>query len=122
MNKESIMDKINQIKSELSQLANSIRTLPTNPNVEKLGHNCFSIKSSEIFKHDKWSPNYYNFEYQYNFIAELVETLPIDQVIEKLYRICNKKSYYHKSNTIQFHPDVIQNLKTIIKKEELDYE
>ena len=115
MNKESIIDKINQIKSELSQLADSIRTLPPNPNVEKLGHNCFSIKSSEIFKYDKWSPEFHDFEHQYKFIAELVETLPIDQVIEKLNRICNKKSYYHKGNTIQFHPDVIQNLKSIVK-------
>jgi hypothetical protein len=114
-NKNSILDKINQIKAELSQLAESIRNLPSNPNVEQLNDNCLLIKSNELFYHDKWSPEYYNFKYQYNFIAELVETLPIDQVIEKLYRICNKKSYYYKGNTINFHPDVIKNLKGIIK-------
>jgi hypothetical protein len=114
MNKKSIIDKINQIKSELLQLAKQVRELPPNPNVERLGNNCFSIKSSEIFKHDKWSPEYHCFEEQYRIIAKLIETLPIDEVIEKLYRICNKKSYYLKGNTIIFHPQVIENLKTII--------
>jgi len=114
MDQKSIIDKINQIKVELSQLADSIRNLPPNPNVEPLGNNCFSIKLSELAKHDKWSPGFHDFQNQYDLIAELVETLPIDQVLENLYRICNKKSYYHKGNTIQFHPDVIQNLKTII--------
>lgn len=117
MNKQSIIDKINQIKSELSQLADSIRNLPPNPNIKPLGHNCFLIKSSELIKHNKWSPDYHTFKSQYEFIAELVETFPIDQVLEKLYQICNKKSYYYKGNTIQFHPDVIRNLKTIIEKE-----
>ena len=114
MDKQSIIDKVNQIKSELLSLAKQVRKLPPNPNAEPLGHNCISLKSSELFKHDKWSPDYYIFSNQYNLIAELIETLPIDQVIQKLYRICNKKSYYHKGNTITFHPLVIQNLKSII--------
>lgn len=114
MNKQSIIDKVNQIKSELSQLADSIRNLPPNPNVEALGNNCFSIKLSEIAKYDKWSPGFHDFQNQYDLIAELIETLPIDQVLDKLNRIIKTKRYYHKSNTINFHPDVIQNLKTII--------
>lgn len=115
MDQLSIIEKIDQIKAELSQLAGSIRDLPPNPNVEHLGNNCFSISLNEIAKHDKWSPEFHNFKKQYDFIAELVETLPIDQVINKLDKICNSKRYYHKSNLIMFHPDVIENLKSIIK-------
>lgn len=114
MDKQSIIDRINQIKSELSQLAESIRNLPPNPNVEQLGNNCFLINSVDLFKYDKWNPDYHNFSTQYETIAELIETLPIDQVLDKLNRICNKKSYYYKGNTIIFHPQVIENLKTII--------
>jgi hypothetical protein len=115
MNKESIVDKINQIKSELSQLAERVRKLPPNPNVAQLGKNCISINSSELFKHDIWTPGYYIFSDQYNTIAQLIETLPIDEVLNKLNRIVKTKRYYLKGNTIMFHPQVIENLKTIIK-------
>jgi hypothetical protein len=114
MDKKSIVDKVNQIKSELLILAKQIRELPPNPNVERLGNNCFSIKSSEIFKHDKWSPEYHCFEEQYRIIAEMVETLPIDQILSKLNRIIETKRYYIKGNTTMFHPQVIENLKTIV--------
>jgi hypothetical protein len=114
-NKNSILDKVNQIRNELKQLADSIRDLPPNPNVESLGNNCFLIKSSNLLFYDKWSPDFHNFEYQYNFIAELIETLPIDQVLDKLNQIIKTKHYYHKGNNIQFHPDLIENLKGIIK-------
>jgi len=117
MNRQSIVNRINQIKSELQQLAKQVRELPPNPNVEQLGHNCISIKSSELFKHDKWSPGYYIFSDQYNTIAELIETLPIDEVLSKLNRIIKTKRYYSKGNTTMFHPQVIENLKTIIEKE-----
>lgn len=117
MNRKSIIDKINQIKSELSQLADSIKTLPPNPNVEKLGNNCFSIKSSEIFKHDKWSPEFHDFEFQYNIIAELIEEYPIDRVLQKLDRIIKDGKIIHHNVYHQFHPKVIENLKTIIEKE-----
>ena len=115
MDKKSIIDKVNQIKSELKALANQVRELPSNPNIEQLGHNCISIKSSELFKHDKWSPEYYIFSKQYNTIAEMIEQLPIDEVLNKLYRIIKTKRYYLKGNTILFHPQVIENLKTIIE-------
>ena len=117
MNKKSIIDKINQIKSELLELAEKVRGLPPNPNVDQLGKNCISIKSSELFKHDVWTPAYYIFSDQYNTIAQLIETLPIDEVLDKLNRIVKTKRYYLKGNTIMFHPQVIENLKTIIEKE-----
>lgn len=113
MNK-SIVDRINQIKAELQALAKQVRELPSNPNIEQLGHNCISINSSELFKHDKWSPGYYIFSDQYNIIAEMIESLPIDQVLAKLDRIIETKRYYSKGNTTMFHPQVIENLKTII--------
>ena len=115
MNKQSIIDKVNQIKSELSQLAESIRSLPQNPNIEPLGNNCFSLKSSELFKHDKWSPEYYDFTVQYEVIAKMVENLPIDQVLDKLNSIIKTERYYRKGNLITFHPQVIENLKRIIE-------
>jgi len=114
MDKKSIVDKINQIKSELQALAKQVRELPSNPNVEELGHKCISINSSELFKHDIWSPGYYIFSDQYDTIAELIETLPVDEVLKRLDQIIKKKQVYIKQNLIKFHPQVIENLKTII--------
>lgn len=114
MNK-SIVDRINQIKAELQALAKQVRGLPLNPNVEQLGHNCISLNSSEVFKHGVWTPGYYVFSDQYNTIAEMIEQLPIDQVLAKLDRIIKTKRYYSKGHTTIFHPQVIENLKTIIE-------
>lgn len=115
MDQKSIVDRINQIKAELSQLADSIRNLPANPNVEQLGNNCISIKSSELAKHDKWTPEFHDFEFQYNIIAELIEEYPIDGVLQKLDRIIKDGKIIHHNVYHQFHPKVIENLKRIIK-------
>jgi hypothetical protein len=115
MDRQSIMDKVNQIKSELLTLAKQIRELPPNPNVEQLSHNCISLKSSELFKHDKWSPDYYIFYNQYETIAELLTEFPIQSALQMLDRLIEKGKITVRGNLITFHPMVIQNLKTIIK-------
>lgn len=114
MDKQSIIDRINEIKSELMTLADSIRELPPNPNVEHLGNNCFLIKSSQLAKYDKWSPDFHDFQSQYNYIAELIDQFPINEVLDKLDRIIKTGRSFWKGNTIIFHPEVIENLKTLI--------
>jgi hypothetical protein len=115
MDKQSITDKLALIRNELLIVADQIRKLPVNPKAEQLGNNCISLNSSELFKHDKWTPSYYIFSDQYEIIAEMIESIPIDQVIPKLNGIIEKKRYYLKGNMIMFHPQVIQNLETLIK-------
>jgi len=115
MDKQSIIDKVNQIKSELLSLAKQVRKLPPNPNAEPLGHNCISLKSSELFKHDKWSPDYYIFSAQYNLIAELLEEFPIQSALQKLDSIIERQQIIHRQCLTVFHPQVIENLKSIIK-------
>ena len=115
MDCQSIIDKVNAIKEELHQLAESIRKLPPNPNVEQLSHNCISLKSSELFKHDKWSPDYYIFYNQYETIAKLLEEFTIQSALQKLDLLIEKERIIVHGNLITFHPLVIQNLKSIIK-------
>ena len=115
MDKQSIIDKLSTIRKELLIVADQIRKLPLNPKAEQLGNNCISLNSSELFKYDKWTPSYYIFSDQYEIIAEMIETIPIDQVIPKLNRIIEKKQYYLKGNMILFHPQVIKNLENLIK-------
>ena len=72
------------------------------------------IKSSELFKQDKWSPDYYIFYNQYNLIADLLEEFPIQSALQRLDRIIDDGKIIHHNVYTQFHPLVIQNLKTII--------
>ena len=114
MDKQSIRDKVNQVKLALSELAEKVEQLPPNPNVEQLGNNCISLKLSELNKHDKWSPDYYIFSAQYKVIADAIREVPIEHVLIKLDSIVRAKHYYTKGNTIIFHPMVIENLKSLI--------
>ena len=115
MDKQSIIDKINSIKAELQKLVKEIRELPGNPNATSLGKGCFTIKLSELIKHDKWGPEFHIFEAQYNIIAELLEEWPIQRTIQHIEEAIKKEHIYHQSNWIHLHPEVVKNLKGLIE-------
>lgn len=114
MDKQSVIDRLNEIKSELLTLANSIRKLPSNPNVDQLSDNAFLIKMSELNKHSNFTPFYHSFKDQYELIAKIIEECDIRDALDKLDIIVNKGKLYRKNQLVTFHPDVIQNLKSLI--------
>ena len=81
-----------RIKDELKRL---ILDLPDNKNIKKFADkpNCFIINSSEIFK-DKdhtFSPEYYDFKYQYKKLVEKIDQLNVLTFGEALKQIIADK-------------------------------
>jgi len=114
MNRQSIIDRLNEIRSELLSLANSIRELPPNPNVEPLSDNAFVIKISELNKHSNFTPFYHSFENQYALIAQIIEDCDLNDALDKLDIIIKKGKLYHNKQLITFHPEVIKSIKSLI--------
>ncbi len=113
--KQSIIDRLNEIRSELLSLADSIRNLPPNPNVDPLSDNTFVIKMSQLAKHQNFTPFYHSFQSQYAFIAQLIEECDLNDALDKLDIIIKKGKLYRNHQLITFHPEVIENLKGLIQ-------
>jgi len=66
---QEIMMLAKKIEAVKAAIVDSIRSLPDNPNIKRFGgkEKCFIMK----FKHleEKWTPEYYDFKYQYDLIA-----------------------------------------------------
>lgn len=103
--------KVARIKKEF--IAN-IKSLPDNPNATQLGNNCYSIKLSQLTKHDNWTPFFHSFKEQYNFIVKFVSTHRIESVIKFLNEIVETGKYKEKYQTLKFHPEVREQLKGIL--------
>jgi hypothetical protein len=115
MDQQSIINKVNGIKLQLLRLAEQVRQLPPNPNADQLGDNCFSVKLSELNKHNRWDARYHIFYPQYEMIAELLEDFPIESALQRLEQIIDSGKIHQNNCLTVFHPQVIENLKTLIK-------
>lgn len=114
---KSIKGKVLRIKEELEDLAFQIRQLPENPDLEPIGNSggAFTISISSVHKHSNLSPTFHIFKCQYEAIAQIIETYPIDKVLEKLDTIMQKGKIYQNNQLTTFHPQVIENLKGLIE-------
>ena len=115
------MKYINQIIPKLEQaikirksIVDMILELPDNTNIERQGKHGFSVKSSEVFKHNNLSPEYYDFKRQYKMIANKLESMPIENTVDWLLVLLEKGSIYYKNTNFKLHPEVIEYIKGIL--------
>ena len=104
-----ITEAIEKLKNKLKDL---IRNLPTNPKAERLGHNRFTIKSSELIGRNNLSPRFYHFEYQYGKLIEIIDHTPIENIPKRLSQII--RTGKDNQARVWFHPDVIKHLKGVL--------
>lgn len=115
-------DKINKILNEAMELRGQIKEailgLPQNKATKPLGDNCFSVSSSEVFKHSNFTPQFYNFQSQYQHIADVIDSVRIENVKEALVDFINHPfptgRRFDKNSKIILHQDVITHLKGLI--------
>ncbi len=106
----SIVQKLELIKKELIA---KIGVLPQNKNITPLNNNCF-VMSVKHFSLSNWSPEYYDFNNQYQKIIEIIENSELLTIEKKLDGILKDgKIKINNSYTYHFHPDVIDYLKRI---------
>lgn len=115
-------DQINKILDEAMKLRNKIKeailSLPQNKAVKPLGNNCFSVSSSEVFKHSNFTSQFYNFQSQYQHIADVIDSVRIENVKEALVDFIKHphptNRRFDKNSKMSLHPDVITHLKGLI--------
>ena len=110
---QGIAKKVEQFKLDLQGL---IKALPDNPAiVTRLSDSCFIMKASDLTQ--TFDPSMHDFKVQYNRIAEYIGKARIEDVCRTLETII-RDGYIeglfagHRKIT-RFHPQVIENLKTI---------
>ena len=98
------------IKNVKQQITARLNACPDNSHINRLGNNCFTIKSSQLTKHDNWTPFFHDHILQYKFIIDLIEKSSLETIINKIEGIIEKGSY-KKSNyeTVKFHPGIAFN-------------
>lgn len=106
---EDAQEKVLRIKKEIFDV---IRNLPDNPNIKRLGDKAFVMSSKNLL--NNWTPQYYDFQWQYKRIIELIKSSGVDAIIPKLEEIIKTGEFRQGREAIKFHPDVIENLKKIL--------
>ena len=81
-----------------------------NPALKPLGHNCFTIRFSDLSADLVLSPQYYDFMWQYDALIEKLHK----QSLETFKNTIQKVIETGKLDGQRFHPDVIEVLKEII--------
>jgi hypothetical protein len=111
---KEMRSKSDEIKFALMR---AVLWLTGNPKVRELGMGCFVINSS-AFIGQPWSPEYHDFDWQYEKLAEIICETPFTELAAKLGWIIYHGNFKFHGQLLKFHPQVITNLKTIIKEEQ----
>lgn len=97
------------------KINSQIRNLPDNPNIKRIGSNCFSISSSELPKNNfNMSPRFYDFKFQYEKIVEKLKLINPFALYNFLNKIIEEKKFRLENETILLNPKVIDYLKSLI--------
>lgn len=115
------MDNIIEMSKKMAKIrrkiVDAILKLPDNPDIERLGDggNCFQINSSVLGTENNWSPHYHDFRAQYRLICGVISDTPIEDIPFKLKTMVDKKIVATGGATYRLHPQVAENLKTLME-------
>lgn len=86
--------------------------IPDNPNINRLGAGCFTMKVSALSPDLALSPRYYDFLSQRDLLIGIIEKKPIEQWSKDFHTIADTSRLKDE----RFHPKVVENLKGIMQK------
>ena len=110
-----IREEHKRLEAIKDKLMRDILWLPDNPNITRLGPMGFTMQAGMLDSFASWSPEYYDFQWQYDKLAEIVCHTEMSNLISKLEKII-KEGYYRQDNwRIKFHPVVLANLKNLLE-------
>jgi hypothetical protein len=111
-----IDQQIKVVNEQLTALVNSlnamIAALPDNPRIQRLGKQCFVVRSKDVG--NNWAPEHHDFRWQYQAIIKTIQKARTDNAIGALQDIIASKKVKGSGCSVNLHPDVVTNLKTLL--------
>lgn len=111
----TINKSIEDLKSEINSF---LLSLPDNPDIKRISKQprVFIINSSVVFnKNMRLDPEYYDWDYQYSMLVRKVNETSYENLINVIRSIIKKKSTIIDNRKVLFHPEVINQLKTVLQ-------
>lgn len=107
--------EVHQLESMKTQIQNCIEALPDNENIKRVSRNAFVINSSELGKHDNWTPSFHDFKAQYRLVLDrLDKTKSMSAFQSFLDKAIENKSIKVGKHVEKLHPEVIAGLQKLL--------
>lgn len=107
--------EVRQLESMKVQIQGCIEALPDNENIQRVSRNAFIIKSSELGKHDNWTPTFHDFKAQYKLVLDrLDKTKSMSEFQNFLSKAIENKSIKVGKHVEKLHPEVIAELQKLL--------
>jgi len=116
-----ILKRVQELSNAILELkegvADDIKSLPENSDIQVINKQCFIIPLSRLSGDLCLSPEYYRFSFQYQALADMILRSKAENVLRKLRETLTEGWVYlssERSRRVRLHPDVIKNVKSII--------
>ena len=101
------------LRTIIAALNEAILALPDNPKIKRLAPNCFAMQASDLSNRN-WSPEYYDFKYQYLAVAEGLLRTNVLNALPMLRHIIATGNIRRGTTIIKLHDDVRKHLNDLV--------
>ena len=110
MNLQNEAQQVSQAAEALRQkVTSAIQALPDNPDIHRLGRNCFIVPFSKL--QSNWSPEFHDFEKQKELLIGLVNNMDVLCLASNLTRILREERIVIGKVRYTLHPKMIEAIK-----------
>ena len=105
---EEVQMLLNQAKEKALNVINSKKQ--QNPALNRIGSHCYTLKLSDLSEDLILSPQYYDFEWQYDLLMNKLQMKGVEYFIPFVTKVVAEK----KCDGYRLHPEVIKSLEEIL--------
>lgn len=107
--------EVRQLEAMKTRIQALVEALPDNPNINRVSKNAFTMKASEMFKHDNWLPEFHDFKAQYRLVlSRLDSSKSIAEFKAFLSKAIEDKQMRKGKYTHKLHPEVVIKLEKLL--------
>ena len=104
----------NKVLSLIDNICNSIIELPTNDKVKRISSKIQIINFKDLDSRN-WSPEYYNFEWQYKEVAKDIQNCNILKLESYISNLVTNGTIKRYNKDYKLNPTVVENIKNCLK-------
>jgi hypothetical protein len=103
------------LESMKSHIQGCIDALPDNCNIDRVSQNAFTVSSSELGKHDNWSPEFHDFKAQYQVVLSRLQSVKSIAEFQRFLKGAVMEKQITKGKVrYRLHPDVLVQLQALL--------